>query len=70
MPQSLLLHSPLGILGTHAHVPSMSFKPPGLGREPRSTTRESSDIAIMLTAGPNSLTFLKREKEIILYVFS
>ena len=28
------------------------FKPPGLGHEPRSTMWESSDIAIMLTAGP------------------
>ena len=49
-PQSLLLHSPLGILGTHTHVPGMSFKPPGPGRELWSTTWESSDIAITLTA--------------------
>ena len=28
------------------------FKPPGPGLEPRSTTWESSDIAITLTAGP------------------
>ena len=52
MPQSLLLHSPLRILGTHAHTPSVSFKPPGLGREPQSTTWESSNVAITLTAGP------------------
>ena len=50
-PQSLLLHSLLGILGTHAHAPGVSFKPPGPGCEPQSTTWESSDIAIMLTAG-------------------
>ena len=50
-PQSLLLHSPLGILGTLAHALGVSFKPPGLGREPWSTTWESSDIAITLTAG-------------------
>ena len=29
------------------------FKPPGPGLEPQSTTWESSDIAITLTAGPN-----------------
>ena len=29
------------------------FKPPGLGLEPRSTTWESSNIAITLTAGPD-----------------
>ena len=28
------------------------FKPPGPGREPRSTTWESSNTAITLTAGP------------------
>ena len=57
-PQSLLLHSPLGILGTHAHAPGVSFKPPGLGREPRLTTWESSVIAITLTAGlPKVPTF-------------
>ena len=56
MPQSLLLHSPLGILGTHAHAPGMSFKPPGPGRELRLTTWESSDIDITLTAG--SLSFI------------
>ena len=28
------------------------FKPTGPGLEPRSTTWESSDIAVMLTAGP------------------
>ena len=50
-PQSLLLHPPLGILGMHAHAPGVSFKPPGPGHEPRSTTWESSDIAITLTAG-------------------
>ena len=50
--QSLLLHSPLEILGTHAHVPGVSFKPPGPRHAPRSTTWESSDIAIMLTADP------------------
>ena len=50
-PQSLLLHSPLRILGTHTHAPSVSFKPPGPGRKPRSTTWESRDIAITLTAG-------------------
>ena len=42
----------LRILGTHAHSPDVSFKPPGPGREPQSTTWESSDIAITLTAGP------------------
>ena len=51
MPQSLLLHSPLGILGTHAHAHDVSFKHPGPGRRPRSTTWESSDMAITLTAG-------------------
>ena len=50
--QSLLLHSPLGILSTHAHVPGVSFEPPGPGLKSQSTTWESSDIAIMLTAGP------------------
>ena len=57
--QSLLLHSPLGILGTHAHTPGVSFKPPGPGREARSTTWESSDIAIMLTAGSLEFSFFK-----------
>ena len=52
MPQSLLLHSPLEILGTHAHTPGVDFKPPGLGRKPRST----SDIAITLTAGSPHFT--------------
>ena len=52
MLQSLLLHSPLGILGTHAHAPGVSFKPPGPGLELQSTTWESSDIAITLSAGP------------------
>ena len=56
-PQSLLLHSPLGILGMHARVPGVSFKPPGLVHEPWS--RESSDIAITLTAG-FLFFFLKR----------
>ena len=50
-PQSLLLHSPPGILGTHAHAPGVSFKPLGPGREPRSTTWEFSDINITLTTG-------------------
>ena len=36
------------------------FKPLGLGRELRLTTWESSDIAIMLTAGPQKCIF-KRE---------
>ena len=57
-PQSLLLHSPLGILGTHAHAPGVSFKPPGPGRELPSTIWESSDIAITLTAGPFQRDFL------------
>ena len=52
MPQSLLLHSPLGILGMHAHAPGVSFKPPGPGCKPQLTTWEFSDIAIMLIAGP------------------
>ena len=56
-PQSLLLQSPLGILSTHAHAPSVSFKPPGPGRGLQSTTWESSDIAFMLTAGPIILIF-------------
>ena len=56
--QSLLLHSPLRILGTHAHVPGVSFKPPGLGHELWSTTWESSDIAITLTAGPTTDFFV------------
>ena len=51
-PQSLLLHSSLGFLGTHAHAPGVSFKPSGPGRKPWLTTWESSDIAIMVTAGP------------------
>ena len=50
--QSFLLHSPFRILGPHAHVPGVSFKPPGPGREPRLTTWESNNIAITLTAGP------------------
>ena len=58
MLQSLLLHSPLRILGTHAHMPSVSFKPPGLGRELRSTTWESSNIAITLTADSHGGDFL------------
>ena len=58
MSQSLL-HSPLGILGTHAHVPGVSFKPQGMGREPRSTMWESSNIAITLTAGPKTKFFNK-----------
>ena len=49
--------SPLGILGTHAHAPSVRFKPPGLGHEPRSTTWESSDIAITPTAGSQEEQF-------------
>ena len=52
MLQSLLLHSPLGILGTNADVPGMSFKPPGLGLELQLTTWESSNIAILPTADP------------------
>ena len=36
------------------------FKPPGPGRKPWSTTWESSDIAIMLTAGP---------KEVYIYIY-
>ena len=59
-PQSLLLHSPLGILGTLAHAPGVSFKPPGPGREPRSTTWESSNIAITQTAGSLFFLFLGR----------
>ena len=55
--QSLLLHSPLRILSTHAQAPSVSFKSLGPGREPRSTTWESSDIVIMLTAGSPVATF-------------
>ena len=51
MPQPLLLHSPIGILGTHAHAPSMSFKPPDPGLEPQLTMWESSDITIMPSAG-------------------
>ena len=50
-PQSLLLHSPLEILGMHAHAPGVSFKPLGPGREPWSAMWESSNIAITLTAG-------------------
>ena len=42
IPQSLLLHSPLRILGTHMRL--ACFKSP-------STMWESSDIAITLTAG-------------------
>ena len=33
------------------------FKPPGPGLKPWSTTWESSDIAIMLTAGPFQINF-------------
>ena len=55
-PQSLL-RSPLRILGTHEYMPSVSFKPPGSGRKLRSTAWESSDIAIVLTAGPYIMTF-------------
>ena len=36
----------------HAHAPGVSFKPPGPGREPRSTTWDSSDIATTLIAEP------------------
>ena len=50
--QSLLLHSPLGILGTHTHVPLVSFKSPDQELEPQSTTWESSDITILPSAGP------------------
>ena len=60
MLQSLLLRSPLRILGTHAHVPGVSFKPPGPGLELRSITWESSDIAIMLTAGSLKSYLLQR----------
>ena len=66
--QSLLLHSPLGILGTHAHAPSVSFKPLGLGHEPRLTTWEASDIAITLTAGPMIL-FLIHLLDIFIILF-
>ena len=62
-----LLHSPLGILGTHAHVPGVSFKPPGPGCEPRSTTWESSNIAIMLTAGPWN-TFFKKSYLVVSHI--
>ena len=54
-PQSLLLHSPLRILGTHTHTHTRAqreFKPPGPGLELQSTTWQSSDIAIIPTAGP------------------
>ena len=59
--QSLLLHSPLGILGMHAHTPDMSSKPPGPGLKPQSTTWESSDIAITLTAGPSFRDFFSED---------
>lgn len=36
--QSFLFHLPLGILGMHAYVSSMSFKLPDPGTEPCSTT--------------------------------
>ena len=39
----------------HAHAHARAhheLKSPGLGLKPQSTTRESSDIAIMPTAGP------------------
>ena len=49
--------SPLGILGTHVHMPGVSFKPPGPGHEPQSTTWESNDTAITLTAGPKGFLF-------------
>ena len=55
--QSLLLHSPLGVLGTHAHVPGVSFKPPSPGREPQTAMWQSSDIAITLTAGSHREVF-------------
>ena len=68
-PQSLL-HSPLRILGTHAHMPGVSSKPPGPGREPRSTMWESSDIAITLTAGsPSSSFFFFLESFFCVFVF-
>ena len=35
------------------------FNPPGPGLTPRSTTWDSRDIAIMLTAGPQVHVFLK-----------
>ena len=48
MPQSLLLHSPLRILGTHAHASSVNFKLLGLV----STTCKSSEVTIMASADP------------------
>ena len=47
MPQSLLLHSPLGILGMHAHILSVSFKPPGPGLKLQSATWKSSTLTTM-----------------------
>ena len=46
----------------------MSFKPPGPGRKPRSTTWESSDIAIMLTAGSHDSYILKDIMQLIIYI--
>ena len=51
-PQSLLLHSPLGILGMHATTPDMGFKPLGPGLEQWSTMWESRDVTITAPAGP------------------
>ena len=45
----------------HAHAHDVSFKSAGPGLEPWSAPWESSDIAIMLTAGPQ-VEILKRGK--------
>ena len=55
MLQSLLLHSQ--DLGHPCTRTRREFKPLGPGLEPLSPTWESSDIAIMLTAGPGREPF-------------
>ena len=52
IPQSFLLHSPLGILGMHTHVPGMSSKTPSLGFEQWSDMWESRTLTATLPAGP------------------
>ena len=57
MPESLLLHSPLGILSMHAHMPGLSFKSLGVELEPRLTMWESTSLTTTSPAGPVVPTF-------------
>ena len=57
MSQSLLLHSPPGILGTRAHMAGLIFKSMVLGLKPQSAMWEPSDIAANTICWPVSDVF-------------